>query len=229
MREKGEKRDGIGSHQDKDRDFPIGGPIMTLTFCEPGGERTLEMIKWEHTGKTVTRYSKKLQREVVKPVKSKVRTKLIVMEHGSLTLIDWNTNHMWGKTENGRVWKHKVKQVKGACGTRFGLSYRCIGAIWDVSTGDIVNAKGKREQAVPLVIVDNHGAVVPRDQATQPRWSMSEKPTTEDLVDVAGKEDDNSVADDDTGVDDEDEDDDAEGDDEGEDIEPVKKATKRKA
>ena len=229
---KGEKRDGIGSHQDKDRDFPVGGPIMTLTLCEPGGERTLEMIKWEHTGKTVTRYSKKLQKEVVKPVKSKLRTKSIVMEHGSLTIIDWHTNHMWGKTENGRVWKHEVKQVKGACGMRFGLTYRCIGTIWDVSTGEILNVKGKREQAVPLMIVDNHGAVVPRDQATQPRWSMSSKPTTEDLVDVAGA-DEGEEDDGDLGADAEggEEDDDEEEEEEEEEVRPRapgKKAAKRK-
>ena len=225
---KGEKRDRIGGHFDKDRDFAVGGPIMTLTLCEPGGERALEMNKWEHTGETITQFNRNQQKEIVKPVKSKLHTGSIVMAHGSLTIIDWNTNHIWGKKENGRVWKHEVKQVKGACGVRFGLTYRCIGTIWDVSTGEILNVKGKRVQAVPLVIVDHRGEVVPRDQAAEPRWSMSDKPTTQDLLDVAGeaegKEDDNSGEVDDTGVDAEDEDDDAEGDDEDEDIEPVKKA-----
>ena len=87
---KGEKKDGIGSHQDKDRDFSVGGPILTLTFCEPGGERTLEVTKWEHRGETITQFNRKQQREIVKPVKSKVHTESIVMAHGSLTIIDWN-------------------------------------------------------------------------------------------------------------------------------------------
>ena len=172
---KGEKKDGIGSHQDKDRDFSVGGPIITLTLCEPGGERTLEVTKWEHTGETITQFNRKQQREIVKPVKSKVHTESIVMAHGSLTIIDWNTNHRWGKKENGRVWKHEVKPANGECGERFGLTYRCIGTVWDISTGQIVNVKGKREQALPLTIVDKDGAVVPRDQGKDPRWSMSSK------------------------------------------------------
>jgi hypothetical protein len=60
----GEKRGGIGMHQDKDRDFPVGGPIMTHTLCEPGGERTLEVTKWEHKGESVTLFNRKLQREI---------------------------------------------------------------------------------------------------------------------------------------------------------------------
>jgi hypothetical protein len=186
---KGEKRDGIGSHQDKDRDFPVGGPIVTLTLCEPGGERTLEVTKWEHTGETKRQFNKKKQEWVNKPVKSCLHTQRIVMEHGSLTIIDWDSNHRWGKEKNGRVWKHEVLQAKGECGERFGLTYRCIGTVWDINTGEIVNAKAKREQAVPLAIVDKAGVVVSRNQQEDPRWSMSSKPTTEDLVNVAVDDD----------------------------------------
>ena len=150
---RGEKPDRIGAHSDNDRDFVPGGPIVTVTLCEPGGARDIKLTRVEHTGKVAGTVSRKTGR--AQKVKSVVATApSFTVEHGSLYIINYNVNH---PDEEGGVWKHEVVARRGSCAGRYGLTYRCIGSFWDITTGELVNVKGKREQAVPLNIVDNNG------------------------------------------------------------------------
>ena len=149
---KGEKPDRIGAHSDNDRDFVVGGPIVTVTLCEAGGARDVKLTRVEHTGKVAGTVSRKTGR--AQRVKSVVATPpSFTAEHGSLYIINYDINH---PDEEGGVWKHEIVPRRGACAGRYGLTYRCIGSFWDITTGELVNVKGKREQAVPLNIVDNN-------------------------------------------------------------------------
>jgi hypothetical protein len=164
---KGEKPDRIGAHSDSDRDFVVGGPIVTVTLCEPGGARDVKLTRVEHTGKvagTVSRKTGKAQK-----VKSVVATPpSFTAQHGSLYIINYDANH---PDAGGGVWKHEVLARRGACAGRFGLTYRCIGSFWDITTGELVNVKGKREQVVPLNVVDCNGQ---RVQYGGLRWGATD-------------------------------------------------------
>ena len=163
----GEKPDRIGAHSDNDRDFVVGGPIVTVTLCEAGGARDVKLTRVEHTGRiagTVSRKTGKAQK-----VKSVVATaQSFTAEHGSLYIINYDVNH---PDEEGGVWKHEILPRRGACAGRYGLTYRCIGSFWDITTGVLVNVKGKREQAVPLNIVDGNGQ---RVQYGGMRWGATD-------------------------------------------------------
>jgi hypothetical protein len=182
---KGEKPDRIGAHSDTDRDFVPGGPIVTVTLCEPGGARDVKLTRFEHTGKVAGTVSRKTGK--ASKVKSVVAAPpAFAAEHGSLYIINYDANHT---NAEGGVWKHEVLARRGACAGRYGLTYRCIGSFWDVTTGQLMNVKGKAEQAVPLNIVDDHGQ---RAQYDGLRWSATDTPVIEqmDVVSIEGDGDD---------------------------------------
>jgi hypothetical protein len=160
---------------DEDMDFLVGSPIATVTLCEEGAARQVTFKKYGHTGEVQGTVSQKTGNEV--PVKSLVATAApFVPQHGSLYLIMYDANHVKGD-EARTVWKHGVEAAAGACGVRYGLTYRCISTTWDVTNGEVVKGDGERQQAVPLNIVDRHWNRVNYDG--QVRWGATSTPVME--------------------------------------------------
>jgi alkylated DNA repair dioxygenase AlkB len=154
------KNDVIGPHRDKDRDFVPNGIIATISV---GDTRCLSMTKAEKTGEKKEKLMRKTNKIVLVDVKKIVDSDEVMMEHGSLTIIGCRTNTLW---------KHAVPQMKAECGVRYGVTYRCIGTVWDMATGEIVNQNGKRKQALRLLDKQMNPLLTPEGG---PRWTLSKK------------------------------------------------------